>query len=189
GARIELRKTFITLATVGVVGLGSAFFGNSAHAETLEEIQDQRSEIKEDLSDADAKIADVLIDMEEINEQISRLEDTLDENKTQMKDTKKKIEKTNEEIEDLEDEISELEESIEKRYDILKERAISYQKSGGNVGFLEVVLGSNNFNELVSRVSAVSKITESDEELMAKQEADKEKVENKQEKAEDKLTS
>jgi len=52
-----------------------------------------------------------------------------------------------------------------------------------------VILGSSSFSELVSRVSAVTKITESDEELMAKQEADKEKVEKKQTKAEKKLAN
>src|SRR5699024_4319667 len=73
------------------------------------------------------------------------------------------------------------------RYEILKSRAKSYQKSGGNVSFLDVLLGSNNFSELFSRVSAVSKITDSDQELMDKQEADKKEVEKKQNKAEEKL--
>lgn len=186
---LKLRKTFITLATIGVVGFGSAIFGNTVHAETLEDIQDQRSEVKGNLSDADAKIADVLFDLEEINEQISRVESTLKENKAQMKDTKEKIGNKNDEIEKLEDEIAGLEEKIEKRYQILKERAISYQKSGGDIDYLEVVLGSSNFSELVSRVSAVTKITDSDEELMKKQEKDKEEVENKQTKAEEKLAT
>lgn len=184
---MQLKKTVVTLATVGVVGLGSALFGNTVYAETLEDIQSERSEVKDNLSDTESKIADVLFDLEEINEQISRVEETLTENKAKMNKTKKKIGKTNEDIESLEDEISGLEDDIAARYEILKDRAISYQKNGGNVSFMDVVLGSSDFSELFSRVSAVSKITDSDQELMEKQEVDKEKVEKKQTKAEDKL--
>lgn len=183
----KLKKTFITLATVGVVGFGSATLGSTVHADSLEDIQDQRSDIKDSLSDADAKIADVLIDLEKLNDQISRVEDTLKANKAQVKETEEKIGEKNNQIDKLEDEITDLEKSIEERYDVLKERAVSYQKNGGDVGYMEVVLGSSNFNEFVSRVSAVSKITDSDEELMLKQEEDKKEVEKKQSNAEDKL--
>src|SRR5699024_3041450 len=99
----------------------------------------------------------------------------------------KKIGKTNDDIEKLEQEISDLENDIAARYEILKDRVKSYQKNGGNVSFMDVVLGSNNFSELFSRVNAVSKITDSDQELMEKQEEDKKKIEKKQNKAEDKL--
>lgn len=182
-----MKKMFITVAVAGVVGFGSTLFGSTANADELSDIEDQRSDVKDDLSDADEEIADVLIDLEEINDQIARVEDTLKENKKKKKDTKEKIGKTNDEIDDLEDEIEILENDIDNRYEILKERAMSYQKNGGDVGFMEVVLGSDDFSEFVSRVSAVTKITDSDEELMEKQEADKAEVEEKQTESEDKL--
>ncbi len=174
-----LKKTMITVATITVVGLGSAFFTDSIHAETLhdlktkqEKIQDQRANIKANLSKAEADIADILIDLENLNDEISRTDKALKENEKAMK-------KTTDDIAATEAEVAELEEAIAKRYEILKQRAVSYQKSGGNIGYLDVIFGSNSFGEFISRVSAVTKITESDQELMTQIEKDKENVEKK----------
>src|SRR5690625_3597080 len=104
-----------------------------------------------------------------------------------LKQAKKDVEKTEEEIAELEEEIAELEEKIDARFDILKQRVTSYQKSGGNIGFLEVLFGSKNFGDLISRASAVTKITNSDAELIQEQEDDKAKVESKQAKVAEKL--
>src|SRR5690625_5432462 len=51
------------------------------------------------------------------------------------------------------------------------------QKAGGNVGFLEVVFGSQSFEDFISRASSASKVTKSDAELIEQQEKDKKKVE------------
>src|SRR5699024_3057119 len=92
-----------------------------------------------------------------------------------------------EQIETLKQEISDLEEKIEKRYKILKERAISLQKNGGDIGYLEVIFGSKSFGDFINRISAVSKISDSDQELIEQQEADKQKVEEQKAAIEDKL--
>src|SRR5699024_431490 len=97
------------------------------------------------------------------------------------------IDKKENEIEELEKEIAELEEKIEKRFDILKDRAISLQKNGGDIGYLEVLFGSKSFGDFISRVSAVSKISDSDQELIERQESDKKQVEDNQEKIEKNL--
>lgn len=180
-----IKKTVVTVATISVVGLSSAFFTETIHAETINnlhnkqsEIQNQRSDIKANLSKTESKIADVLIDLEKLNKEITRTEEALKHNQKAMKSTKKEIASTEKEIEELQD-------AIDKRYEILKERAVSYQKSGGNIGYLEVIFGSKSFSEFVSRVSAVSKITESDQDLLEKIEADKEKIENKLSELED----
>src|SRR5699024_1725721 len=81
----------------------------------------------------------------------------------------------------------ELEEKIEARFDILKERVTSYQKSGGNIGFIEVLFGSKSFGDFISRASAVTKITNSDTELIKAQEQDKAEVEKIQTEVEKKL--
>ncbi|WP_377559066.1 NlpC/P60 family protein [Ornithinibacillus salinisoli] len=167
------------MATVTVVGIGSTFFTDSVQAETMNELQDrqsqiesERSEIKDSLSKAEAEIADVLIELEELNEEINRVEEALKENE-------KKLNETNDEISTKEAEIVELENAIQKRSDILKDRMVSYQKNGGNIGFLDIIFGSKSFGDFVSRVSAVTKITESDNDLIKQQEEDKASVETK----------
>ncbi|OZU88863.1 peptidase [Virgibacillus indicus] len=182
------------VTTVAVVGFGSALFGTTAHADNLEnlqqkqtQIQNERSDIKSNLSEAEGKIADILVDLEELNQEIEKVDKALEENQKMMDKTENEITDTQSEVDSLEEEIVKLEEAIEKRYDILKERIVSYQKSGGNVSYLEVIFGSKSFGDLISRVAAVNKITESDQALMDQQEEDKKQVEEKQNKVIDKL--
>jgi peptidoglycan DL-endopeptidase CwlO len=182
----KLKKTLMTLTTIAVVGLGSTLFTVSTQAESVQELENKQTEIQEkretlkaNLSDAEGQIADVLVDLEKLNKEIEKVADALKQNQEQLEDTKVHISEKEDEVAQLEDEIAELEEAIEKRYDILKERAISYQQSGGEISYLEVIFGSQSFGDFISRVSAVNKITESDSALMKKQEEDKNKVEEK----------
>jgi peptidoglycan hydrolase CwlO-like protein len=182
-----LRKSVITLSTVAVVGLGSAFFTTEAHANTIGElenrqsqIQDDRAEVRENLSDAESQIADVLVELEELNEEIERVSEALDQNKQAMNETEEDIVKTEDEVDALEAEIEALEQAIEKRHNILKERMVSYQRSGGDINYLEVIFGAQSFSDFINRVSAVNKIADSDTRLIEQQEADKQEVEEKQ---------
>lgn len=189
-----MKKSLVTLTTVAVVGLGSVFVSNTVQAETISglkdkqtEVHSERSSIKANLSEAESKIADVMIDLKERNKKIKQVEKALTENQNKMDETKGKITDTKGEVNDLEDEITTLEDEIEARYEILKERIVSYQKSGGNIGYMDVIFGSKSFGEFISRVSAVNKITQSDEDLMKAQEKAKKDVEAKQDKVKEKL--
>ncbi|MCF3942263.1 murein hydrolase activator EnvC family protein [Oceanobacillus alkalisoli] len=183
-----MRKKIITITMVAVVGLGSVLFNTPASADSLEDlkseetqIQQDRKDVKANLSNAESEIADILIELEEINVEISRITKALEENKASLKKNEEDISHRQMEIDLLEDEIVELEEAIEKRFEILKERAVAYQKSGGNISYIEVLFGSQSFGDFISRVSVINKITNSDAALMEQIEADKVKVEEKQE--------
>lgn len=175
----KVKKSFVTIATVSVIGFASNFAINTVHAETTNEltnrqaqIADERSDVKDKLSKAEAEIADVLIELEELNDEIKKVEEALKANQ-------KMIDDTNGQIKTTEAEIAELEEEIEKRYDILSNRMVNYQKNGGNIGFLDVIFGSSSFSDFISRVTAVNKITSSDAELVDQLEEDKAKVADK----------
>lgn len=190
-----LKKSLLTLTTVAVVGLSSAVFGDVAHAENvtdLEEkqtdIEQKREDIKKDLSKADAEIADILIDLEELKSEIKELEEAQEKNNLVLDETEDTIKEHEDEITELEEEIDELEASIEKRDNILKDRISSYQQNGGNISFIDVLFGSDDFGDFISRISAVTKITTSDQQLMEDLEEDKDKVIVVQEEVEEKLS-
>ncbi|WP_430791134.1 coiled-coil domain-containing protein [Virgibacillus flavescens] len=191
-----MKKSFISLTTVVVVGIGSMFISNTVQADTVSdlknkqsEIHSERSSVKENLSDAEAKIADVMIDLDGLNEKIEQVDKALKENKKKMEQTEGKIEDTKAEVDAMEKEIKKLETEIEARFEILKERIVSYQKTGGNLGYMDVIFGSNSFGEFISRVSAVNKITNSDAKLMEVQEKAKKELVDKQDQVEKKLTN
>lgn len=183
----KLKKSLAAMATVTVVGLSSVFFSAPASAETLDElknkqtqIQEEREGLKANLSNAEAEIADLLIDLEKLNQEIEKVNKALDENKATMKKNEAQITDTETEVDKLQKEINELEAAIEKRFEILKERAVAYQKNGGNLSYFEVLFGSQSFMDFISRVSAINKITESDASLIEQIDEDKVKVEEKQ---------
>lgn len=177
-----------TLATAGVVVLGSAFFSGSVQADTIQDIQSQRSTVQSNLSETEQKIADVMIDLEKLNEKIEKVNDALNQNEEKMTDTKNEIKGSKQEVQKTKEENKVLEDKIEKRKDILKDRIVSLQKSGGDVSFLEVIFGSKSFGDMISRMSAVSKIAESDQKLVDQQKEDKAELEEKQKAVNERLS-
>src|SRR5690625_3897060 len=113
---------------------------------------------------------------------MERVKSALKKNRQSLKETETNIADTEEEIDGLEGEIAELEAGIEERFELLKERISSYQKTGGDIKYLEVLFGSKNFSEFISRTTAVNKISNSDKELIELQEEDKATVEKQQDK-------
>ncbi|MBP1950161.1 C40 family peptidase [Virgibacillus litoralis] len=182
-----MKKTISIIATTSVVILGSAFLTDSVHAETPSNSQSERSTINANLSEAEKKIADVMIDLEDLNEKIDSVNDALQQNKDKMNETTSEIKDTKKEINTIENDVNDLEEDIEVRNEILKNRIVSYQKSGGNVNYLEVIFGSKSFSDLIGRVSAVTKIAESDNKLMEQQKEDIAKLEDKKASVQEKL--
>src|SRR5690625_6308996 len=97
---------------------------------------------------------------------MERVKSALKKYRQSLKETETKIADTEEEIDGLEGDIAELEAGIEERFELLKERISSYQKTGGDIKYLEVLFGSKNFTEFISRTTAVNKISNSDKELI-----------------------
>lgn len=177
-----MKKKNLTIGIITIITLGSVVLTDSVHAEqSLQEVKDERQEIKSLLSKREAEIAEVLLEIKAINEDLERVKTTLKENQTQMDTAEKEAKK-------LDEEITLIEIEIEKRNEILKSRISSYQENGGNIQYLEVFLGSKDFTEFISRLSAVTTITNADADLIALQKNDKELVEGKLVKQEELLS-
>ncbi|WP_308418991.1 PcsB-like coiled-coil domain-containing protein [Virgibacillus oceani] len=183
------KLTAITLATSLI--LGSFYFNNSiSHAETkqdLRNIQEQRKDVKEDLSKADKQVTDLMSEIEDLNKEIERVNQSLQEKQETIEETERDIKNSIKDIRILQDEIKELEADIQKRQEILKDRIASYQKSGGSMSYLEVIFGAQSFSDFISRVSLVSTITESDATLIENLKTDIHKVAEKKKLALEKL--
>lgn len=181
----QIIKLSITIVLVSVCYI---FFSTTIHAEPdLNSIQNERSNINEELSETESQIKIVLLDIKKINEEIAKLENALKANERAMEEANEKIEKLDDEIQMVQVEIDKLESKIEARNEILKNRIAAYQKTGGNISYLEVLLGAKDFGEFISRLSAVTKITNLDKELIEEQEADKKIAERKQTEIKEKL--
>ena len=172
-----LKKKFIALNTTIMLGLGSVFSIPAVHAETS--IQSQRTEVQSQIAEANNILADLKAELTNLTAQVDRLKASINENNTKIENIQNQIVKTQADIEALKKEIVVLEERIAQRQEVLKERAIAFQQSGGNVDYIGVLLGATSFSDFLSRVGAVATIVSADQDILAAQEQDKADLENK----------
>lgn len=169
-----MKKAIVTLSTAVVIGI-SAFTFTSVPTYANTQIE--------------SKIVENQQEQTKINEQIAKLQQAIEDNQNVMGETEEKIKQANEKIEQLKAEQAVLEEQIAKREDLIKARLQVMQQGGGNMTYLEVILGASDFEDLISRVSAVATITKADQDLISEQETDKQALADKEKTTQDELTN
>ena len=191
-----MKKKMIALNAALVLGVSSIFTASAAYAESLSDlhekknsIQEKSSDIKGDIKDTEAEIDKLEAQQLTVEEQLEDLVKNLEETASKIEQKNNEIAETKAEIEALKAEIIVLKDRIKKRNEVLKDRAVSFQESGGDVNYLEVIFGSSSFSDFLDRVNAVATIAEADREILIQHEKDKEELEAKQKAVEDKLAS
>ncbi len=144
-------------------------------------IQTSINEAQNELSSLQAKKAD-------IEAQIAKMEQAIKDNTTKIEQTNTQIKQSEAEVETLNKEIAAVQERITQRTVILKERAVSYQENGGQIGYLDVIFGASTFGEFIDRLGAVATIFEADTEIIEKLAEDQATLTSKQASVEQKLT-
>ncbi|MFD9626018.1 murein hydrolase activator EnvC family protein [Peribacillus muralis] len=191
-----MKKNIIAMNASIMIGLGSLLAVPSVHAESISDlekqknsIQDKRSGVESNISEAEKKIDNLQDKQLTAEEQIAAIEAEITESTKKIDAKNAEISQTKKEIEALKEEIKVLKERIAKRNEVLKERALSFQETGGDVNYLEVLFGSSSFGDLVDRVGAVATIAEADRDILKQHELDKKDLEEKQNAVETKLAS
>ncbi|MGI8383453.1 coiled-coil domain-containing protein [Robertmurraya sp. P23] len=174
------KTTLITLITTFTLGVGSLLTVSPVNAESIQNIQNSIVNAQQQLSSLQAQRS-------EVEAQIQKIEQAIADNSAKIESTNAQIAETQTEIEQLNSAIDEIEERIGVRNEKLKARAVSYQASGGQLSYLDVVFGSKNFGDFIDRVGAVTKILDADREMIEAHEEDKKAVEEKYKAVEQKL--
>ncbi|MBT2603629.1 peptidoglycan DD-metalloendopeptidase family protein [Bacillus sp. ISL-53] len=191
-----MKKNIIAMNASIMIGLGSILAAPSVYAESIsdlekqkESIQEKRSGVESNISDTEKKIDSLQDKQMTAEDQIAAIEAKIDESAKKIDAKNAEITQTKKEIEALKEEIKVIKERIAKRNEVLKERALSFQETGGDVNYLEVLFGSSSFGDLVDRVGAVATIAEADRDILKQHELDKKELEEKQKAVETKLAS
>ncbi len=191
-----LKKKLLVLNASILLGIGSLLSTQGVSAESISDlkknqatVQEKKSAVESDISNTKETITEIQANQEKLNAEIERIDLAVEETNAKIREKNAEIKETNGEIAILKEEITELEQRIAKRNEILKNRAVSFQESGGSVSYLEVLLGSTSFSDFVDRVSAVTTILEADEDLVTQHEKDKKELEEKKVEVETKLSN
>lgn len=182
-----MKKKLIALNTTIMLGLGSVFSIPAVQAESS--VQSQRTEVQSQISKAQELIKSLQAQQTKLENQIALNKKAIKTNNTKIKNTQAKIKKTNTKIKALKKDIVALEERIAQRQEVLKDRAVAFQESGGDVDYIGVLLGSSDFSDFISRVGAIATIVEADQGILKEQENDKAELEDKKAAVQENLDS
>jgi len=193
-----MRKSIVTLAVTATVGFGTIFGGTSVRTEAASisslkgeqnKIQEQRSDINSTINQKSDQITDLQNQQADVKDEISRLDMAITDSTNKINETTAKLESTKAEILTLQGEMEVIKDRIEKRNILLKDRARSYQETGGMVNYIDVLMGSTSFSDFVDRANAVVTIVQADQAILKEHEADKKELETKQEQVKRNLAS
>ncbi|MEK4935404.1 MULTISPECIES: C40 family peptidase [Bacillus] len=126
--------------------------------DTLHKQQQERDELQKQMND--------------LNKTIQGLDKSVQENASKLDETTKKVSDTEQLIENKNKDIAELQTKIAKREELLRKRLVALQEQPNTNIVTEVLVNSKNVADLVDRLASVSKIMESDEDIMKTQQED-----------------
>ncbi|SDZ34235.1 N-terminal domain of peptidoglycan hydrolase CwlO-containing protein [Evansella caseinilytica] len=169
------------LATATLLGATSISF---VEANTGEELKDeidslkkQQDKLDEESKNTEDELKKVEEEIDKVVSEVRKLDQEMYETNEKINDKQEEIDTTTDRIEELRENIVELEDRIAQRDELLKERARSMYKTGGVINYLEVVLGAQNFGDLVERVTALNTIAQQDRNILEQHIADKNALE------------
>lgn len=146
-----------------------------AYAATTSELQQQQSDLDEQIQKTEKEIAGVkeqmseqLTKIRELNAEIADYDDAISELQT-------KIDNLTTEISQKQASIEEQEEKYAIQKDLLDKRLIALYESG-STSYLDLLLSSDGLSDFISKYYIISTIAESDQELLAKIEAIKNQI-------------
>ncbi|MDR6998794.1 peptidoglycan DD-metalloendopeptidase family protein [Neobacillus niacini] len=193
-----MKKTVVALTVAASMGLGSLFTGSSIVTEAAtisnlkdkqNEIHNKRSNLKSDINDANTKINVLQGQQANVKSEMKRLDFAIGDTNAKIHDKTAKIVETQSKVNQLQGEIEVIVKRMEKRNNLLKERARNYQETGGMVNYIDVLMGAKNFSDFIDRANAVATIMEADQELLKQADMDKKELVEKRTKVEKDLAS
>ncbi|MFA9558954.1 murein hydrolase activator EnvC [Evansella sp. AB-rgal1] len=155
----------------------------------IESYQEQQGELDGDKRKAEQELQRVESEIREAAEEIRLLDEETSRTNAKIREKQDEIDATKLVVEELREEIEILEERIAQRDELLKDRVRSMYQTGGVINYIEVILGAQNFGDLIERVSALNTIAQQDKNILEQHRADKEAVELAKLQLEEELTS
>lgn len=152
----------------------------SSLKQNQEEIKKKQSSLNAEIEEKESKINELKSEQASVDSEIKRLDLAVEDATNKLEEKNAQISKTQEEIKELEAEIAVLTERIVKRNELLKDRAASYQESGGNISYLDVLFGAQSFSDFIDRVGAVATLVQADKDILEQHQKDKTDLETKQ---------
>ncbi|WP_439874558.1 C40 family peptidase [Bacillus mycoides] len=176
GVKNKMKK--LKMASCALVA-GLMFSGLTPNVFAEDKISDVKSQINtqnDTLHKQQQERDELQKQMNDLNKTIQGLDKSVQENATKLDETTKKVSDTEQLIEKKNKDIAELQTKIAKREELLRKRLVALQEQPNTNVVTEVLVNSKNIADLVDRFNSMSKILESDEDIMKTQQEDQTSV-------------
>ena len=159
--------------------------GFTAQAATLEELQQQKDALQLETNTIQSQIEEKsnslnTLESEKANleTKVNELQSQLDELMGRLAAQEDKLAAIQSKILELQAEIEALQVVIDQRTEKLNTQARYIQTDAGVTNIASILLSSENFSDLVGKITVVSKIVTANKDIVEQQEADQQKVED-----------
>lgn len=164
-----IKKKLLSLAMAGTMGL-TALASPALLAEASPST----------VSEFDSLISELTSEQNEASNKLTKLQNEIKENEAEAEKLVAEMQETKDLLEKLQAEIEELNLIIELREEHLSDQARALQIMGESGNIVDFVLNAESLNDVVGRIDVVSTLISSNKKTLAQQEADKAKVEAKE---------
>lgn len=171
-------KKLISLLIIIVLvsfSIGSAF---ATTQDELNSLNSQKNQAQQELEGVQTELSETMKEIDKLTQSISENEEEVAKLNEQLTVLIKEIEETKKQLE-------ETEELYNKEEELLEKRLVTSYKSGG-ASYLDVLLNSSSLSDFISNYYYISKIAESDRELLERIESEKIKIQTTKEELEKK---
>lgn len=177
-----MKRKVISVFLVVIMLLG---FTTTVMADSL---QDQKEDLQDKKDAAEARQDEIQEEKSTALDEIQSIEDSISKYEIEIANLEDEISKLESNISEKEDEIKQLEEDYKEKDEQLQQKLVFMQKYG-QISYLDVLLGSDNFMDFISNAHIVSELTEADNKMMeeiaeSQKQIEKAKKELESEKAE-----
>ncbi|MBC1491576.1 peptidoglycan DD-metalloendopeptidase family protein [Listeria booriae] len=154
-----------------------------------QELQQQKANIDESIHEKEHEVS--ILESKQVSAaaELEALVKSITETNAKLQKQQQEVAVTNAEVTKLKGEIKELQNNIQERFDLLKDRARAIQVNGNSQAYVNVILASDNFSDFIDRATMVTTLVSADKDIMAEQKKDENKLSSKQKETETKLAS
>ncbi|MCY6484795.1 NlpC/P60 family protein [Clostridium aestuarii] len=170
---VHKKLASVVTAAVLMVTISTTSVLASPLSDKLRNQQNQLSEHNSDYKDARREV-------ENIEQKIEHLDDQIETAMSEISDTKIKIKEITNSVEQAEKDIEKAEKDIEDEQELYNQRMRAMYKKGSS-GYLDVILGSKDMSDLLSKTEAVKKLTELDKKIVKELKEKQDEIKRKKE--------
>ncbi|MGV3489609.1 MAG: murein hydrolase activator EnvC family protein [Tuberibacillus sp.] len=172
------------------VSAGTAYANTGEnYKQKINDIEKKQQQNKNELNKTKSDLANNKSQQQDINAQLAAIKKEIDTAVANISAKQKEITATQNQIDQLKKSIDQIQKRIAERDALLKERVRAMYVSGGSIDYLQVILGSKDFGDFVTRVLALNTIAEQDRKILNEQKADKAKLVDQEAQVSQKLSN